>query len=139
MLSAPALDRGVLSEQALQEANQITLNDGLCGLCLWRTIPRTLLGSPRSQARVCANAHAGADSKGWVSQPQHRQGSVLKEAAPSQRIPPSEKSKERARLAYARQQKLKAAKALPAQDSTAALTKAGTAQPADLPAGQGRQ
>ena len=126
MLSAPALDRAALTAQQQHEANQIALDGSLCGLP--RAHDPALLGSPKSQARACAVADAGAGGEKHASQPQHRQ-EFLKEAAPSRGISPSETFKERARQAYARRQELKAVKTRPAQDSTAALAKAGTAQP----------
>ena len=112
--------------QQQHEANQIALDGSLCGLP--QAHDPMLLGSPKSQARACAVADAGAGSKKQASQPQHRQ-EFLKEVAPSRGISPFETFKEHARQVYAQQQELKAVKTQPAQDSTAALTKAGTAQP----------
>ena len=96
VLLALALNQGTLSAQQLHKANQIVLDGSLCRLP--QAHNPTLLSSPESQACVCADADAGADSKEQVSQPQHQQ-EFPKEAAPSQGISPYEKSKEHAQHA----------------------------------------
>ena len=126
MLSAPALDRATLTAQQHHEADQVVLDGSLCGLP--RAHDPALLGSPKSQARACADADAGAGGKEQASQPQHRQ-EFLEEAAPNRGMSPSEQSKERARQAYAQRQELKSAKTSPAPKSPTARADAGSARP----------
>ena len=83
-----------------------------------------LKSAKTSPAPKSPTARADAGSARPVSQ----QGKIVRQTAPNRGIAASEQSRQRARQAGA-QHDLKAVETLPAQGSTAALAKAGVAQP----------